>query len=74
MQCCRSSTYDRTTIHGCCSFTRIQSTACEQQRFEHLLEQLDPGLLLALALGRCCCVWDCGSRSGGRIGSPRALW
>jgi hypothetical protein len=35
----------------CCSFVRIQSTACEQQRFEQLMLELDADLLMHLALG-----------------------
>jgi hypothetical protein len=33
------------------SFVRIQSTACEQQRFEQLMLELDADLLMHLALG-----------------------
>ena len=36
------------------SFVRIQSTACEQQRFEAILQDLDSNLLLHLALGHWC--------------------
>ncbi|GLI66840.1 hypothetical protein VaNZ11_010822 [Volvox africanus] len=54
------------------SFVRIQSTACEQQNLEALVAELDANLLLSLALGHCCLVYDCGSR--GRDGTPRALW
>jgi hypothetical protein len=55
-------------------FSRIQSTACEQQRFEALVMGLDPELLMALAAGRTCLLWDCASRSKGRHGVPRAIW
>ncbi|GAB4816209.1 hypothetical protein N2152v2_003255 [Parachlorella kessleri] len=55
------------------SFVRIQSTACEQQLFEKLLAELDSDLLLYLALGHCCLVYDLGSRNKKR-GAPRALW
>ncbi len=34
-----------------CSFVRIQSTWCEQQRFDLILANLDAALLLHLALG-----------------------
>ncbi|GLC37623.1 hypothetical protein PLESTB_001666900 [Pleodorina starrii] len=54
------------------SFVRIQSTACEQQNLEALVSELDANLLISLALGHCCLVYDCGSR--GRDGTPRALW
>eukprot|EP00891_Asterochloris_glomerata_P009942 jgi/Astpho2/9942/Aster-x0879 len=55
------------------SYVRIQSTACEQHRFEHLMNDLDADLLINLALGRRCLVWDYGSRSR-RDGVPKALW
>ncbi|KAG2442952.1 hypothetical protein HXX76_003027 [Chlamydomonas incerta] len=54
------------------SFVRIQSTACEQQNLELLMTELDANLLLHLALGHTCIVYDCGSRR--RDGTPRALW
>jgi len=47
----------------CRRFSRIQSTACEQQRFEALVAGLDPELLMALAAGRTCLLWDCASRA-----------
>lgn len=55
------------------SFVRIQSTWCEQQRFDLLLANLDASFLLHLALGHCCLVWDFASRNKKR-GIPRALW
>lgn len=55
------------------SFVRIQSTLCEQQQFEKMMNFLDADLLLHLALGRCCIVIDYGSRNKKR-GAPRALW
>lgn len=55
------------------SFVRIQSTWCEQQRFDLILANLDAALLLHLALGHCCLVWDFASRNKKR-GIPRALW
>ncbi|KAK9821651.1 hypothetical protein WJX74_004456 [Apatococcus lobatus] len=55
------------------SFCRIQSTALEQKRFEALLSELDSNLLLNLALGKCCLVYDLGSRN--RVqGAPKAIW
>lgn len=54
-------------------FIRIQSTACEQQNFERLMTDLDSSLLLHLALGRCCLVYDYGSRNKER-GASRAIW
>lgn len=53
--------------------TRIQSTHCEQQHLEQLCLGLGPDLLLHLATGHCCLVWDLGSRNKKR-GVPRALW
>lgn len=55
------------------SFVRIQSTACEQQHFERLMQGLDATLLLQLALGHTCLVYDLGSRNKKR-GAPRAIW
>lgn len=54
-------------------FLRIQSTACEQQLYDALLESLDANLLMSLALGRQCLVWDLGSRNKKRA-APRAIW
>lgn len=53
--------------------TRIQSTHCEQQQLEQLCLGLGPDLLFHLATGRCCLVWDLGSRNKKRA-VPRALW
>ena len=55
-------------------FSRIQSTACEQQQFEALVMGLDSELLMALAVGRTCLVWDCAIRAQGRHGASRAVW
>ncbi|KAK3240940.1 hypothetical protein CYMTET_49260 [Cymbomonas tetramitiformis] len=55
------------------TFVRIQSTACEQQNFEQLLNGLDSTFLLSLALGETCIVYDFGSRNKKR-GVPRAIW
>ncbi|KAK9817211.1 hypothetical protein WJX72_011116 [[Myrmecia] bisecta] len=55
------------------SFVRIQSTMCEQQRFEHLINEVDANLLMHLALGHCCLVWDYGSRNK-KQGASRAQW
>ncbi|KAK9852863.1 hypothetical protein WJX84_010876 [Apatococcus fuscideae] len=55
------------------SFCRIQSTALEQKRFEVLMSELDANLLLSLALGKICLVYDLGSRN--RVqGVPKAVW
>ena len=50
-------------------FVRIQSTACEQKRWSFIIEDLDNDLLLHLALGYRCVIYDCGHN-----GEPRALW
>ena len=52
---------------------RLESTACEQGRLEALLLGLDANLLMSLALGHCCLVWDLGSRNK-TFAVPRALW
>ena len=50
-------------------FIRIQSTACEQKRWDFILQDLDYDFLLSLALGRRCAIYDFG-----HTGTPRALW
>lgn len=42
---------------------RIQSTWCEQQKFEEIVLQADAGLMMAMATGQVCLVWDFGSRN-----------
>ncbi|KAL4447627.1 hypothetical protein ABPG75_004846, partial [Micractinium tetrahymenae] len=54
-------------------FLRLPSTRCEQQQFEQLMNDLDADLLMRLALGQCCLVYDFGSRNKKR-GAPRAVW
>lgn len=44
------------------SFCRIQSSHCEAQDFNGVLSNLDHNLLMHLALGFDCCVYDFGSR------------
>jgi hypothetical protein len=56
--------------HG---YARLTSTSLEQQRFESLANDLDPNLLLHLALGECCLLYDFGSRNKG-TGASRAIW
>lgn len=51
-------------------FTRIQSTACEQKRWDFIIRDLDQNLLLKLALGFQCEIYDCGARKD----TPRAIW
>lgn len=50
-------------------FVRIQSTACEQKRWNFILQDLDTDLLMNLAIGNTCIVYDFG-----HSGMPRALW
>lgn len=60
-------------LPAACSFCRLTSTACEQQDYDKVLTELDADLLVSLALGRSCLVWDAGCRHQ-RSGCPRALW
>lgn len=43
-------------------FVRIQSTTCEQQRFEKLVNDLDAGLMMALALAAWCTILAAATR------------
>ena len=52
------------------AFIRIQSTACEQKRWEFILQDLDYNLLLYLATGATCNIIDCGAHHT----DSRALW
>ena len=54
-------------------YVRIQSTLCEQQELERVISDLDSSLLLHLALGHCCLIYDLGSRNKKRA-APRAVW
>jgi len=64
------------------AFVRIQSTACENRNYNGILESLDNNLLMNLALGNLCVIFDYGSRGTGRLigeddhryGIPRAFW
>lgn len=55
------------------AFVRIQSTLCEAGDMEKMMLELDANLLVSLALGYSCVVYDFGSRDKKR-GVPRALW
>ena len=55
------------------AFVRIQSTLCEQGHLERLITELDATLLLRLALGQTCLIYDFGSRNKKRA-APRAIW
>jgi hypothetical protein len=44
------------------SFIRIQSTACEQKRWEYILQELDYTFLMDLAVGNRCVVIDYSAR------------
>jgi hypothetical protein len=64
------------------SYIRIQSTHCESRNYNAILESLDNNLLMNLALGNYCVIYDFGSRGTGRMigdedprsGIPRAFW
>lgn len=64
------------------SYIRIQSTHCESRNYFAILENLDNNLLMSLALGQYCVLYDFGSRGTGalipdddvRSGIPRAWW
>jgi len=50
-------------------FVRIQSTACEQKRWDFILQELPDDLYMRLAMGESCTIVD-----GNEKGMPRALW
>ena len=52
------------------SFIRIQSTYCEQKRWNDILLELDYSFLMNLALGYKCVVYD----KSARHEIPRAIW
>lgn len=54
-------------------FTRLQSSHCEAGAYDKVLQSLDAELLLALATGRPCYLYDLGSRNKER-GVPRAIF
>lgn len=58
------------TIADAVSFIRIQSTACEQKRWDFILQELDYTFLMALAIGDDCVVYDYGARKP----IPRAVY
>ena len=51
-------------------FIRIQSTACEQKRWEDILMQPSDDFLISAALGHRCVVYDYGANKQ----TPRAVW
>ena len=51
-------------------FVRIQSTACEQKRWEDILMQLSDDFMISAALGHRCIVYDYGANKD----VPRAIW
>ena len=61
--------YDNLVI----AFIRLQSTACEQGRWNFILNNIDSNFLMSLALGYECIVMDYSSRYGGKRPS-RAIW
>ncbi|MFL1672138.1 hypothetical protein [Paenibacillus dendritiformis] len=56
-------------LDGEYSFIRIQSTACEQKRWDFILQDLDYTFLMSLALGHKCIVYDYGANKP----TPRAI-
>lgn len=57
-------------IKGEVGFIRIQSTACEQNRWEFIIQELDYTFLMAIALGYTVYVYDYSARKE----IPRALY
>jgi hypothetical protein len=55
--------------HRTACFIRIQSTHCEQKRYEDIIMSLSDDLLMHLALG-----FDCVIHDASHHGEPRALW
>lgn len=51
-------------------FIRIQSTACEQKRFENVLMEISDDFLMLVALGHTCIVYDYSNKRE----VPRAIW
>lgn len=51
-------------------FIRIQSTACEQKRWDDILMSLSDDFMMHAALGHDCVVYDYGARKN----IPRAVW
>jgi len=51
-------------------FIRLQSTACEQKRWEDIILSISDDLLMHVALGHHCIVYDYGANKG----VPRAVW
>jgi hypothetical protein len=51
-------------------FMRLQSTLCEQKRWDHITKGLSEDLLLNLALGNNCIIYDYGANRQ----VPRAIW
>jgi hypothetical protein len=58
------------TINGEYGFIRIQSTACEQKRWDFIVQELDYSFLMALALGQHVVIYDFGANK--RV--PRAVY
>jgi len=51
-------------------FIRLQSTACEQKRWEEIILTISDDFLMCAALGYDCIVYDYGSNKN----IPRAVW
>lgn len=52
------------------AFIRVQSTWCEQKRWDDLLWDIDANLLMHLALGHTCIIYDASAKRD----MARALW
>jgi len=52
------------------SFIRIQSTACEQKRWDFIIQDLDVNFLMDIALGYCARVYDFSQKRE----APRSIW
>jgi hypothetical protein len=64
------------------NYIRLQSTHCESRNYNGIIESLDATLLMSLARGDICLLYDYGSRGTGSLigeddekyGIPRAYW
>ena len=60
-------------LHMYFMFLRLQSSHLESKEFERFLQEVDNNLLMHLALGRKCCIFDMTSRKQ-KNNVSRALW
>jgi len=52
------------------TFIRLQSTACEQKRWNDIILTMSDDLLMSAALGHLCIIYDYGANKK----TPRAMW